>query len=57
MAEWGWYPRWAKRGAAHCPWPTVGSTVVQSFLSIMKKQNFHLAIESFELIAVGSRAG
>lgn len=46
-----------KRGStlslAHCG----EHSCAESFLSIMKKQNFHLAIESFELIAVGSRAG
>lgn len=30
VAEWGWYPRWAKSGAARCPCPTMGRAVVQS---------------------------
>lgn len=33
------------------------SSCAESFLSIMKEQNFQLAIESSELIAVESRAG
>lgn len=57
IAEWGQTTRWAKRGAANGPCPSMESRVAQILLSIRKNQDFHSCIKSVELISMGGTTG